>query len=596
VYFRQPFGPVRRQGWPSGGCGVRFDSTHTVREKTGTLYIDNRLAVAVTENPIEADQWFTLDVVANGPQLVVKVNGKTTADYVEAGPLARVGQIALEVQDASSVVHFRKVEIKELPAGGPLLRWSHPKGRFDQVKGDVWIETLEGPCKFWRQIRPVQRLLFTAEFSNADRRPALLRLHRDFCEGKIGDGRWARWQVGRWEVRERPTPVKKAPLARPGEWVPLFNGKDLSGWNIAGGVRASWEYEDGALRRRSRGPLPSLLFSERADYDHFHLRMEIMGNAEARGWILLRCGAPQDGPGGTPGYGVHLGSWHDQPVGTGHLALTAHRTLESLLCAAPPQNLKPDAWFPLEIIALGNRIRVLIDGKSAVDYTDPNETFTAGRLGMWFKPGSAVGLRKAEIRELPPPVGSPPLPDVVGDAKGFVPLFNGKDLTGWNVRPPKADNWEVKDGIAVCRRGPDSYLVSERNYQDFHLRVEARINGPGNSGVFFWSVPGKPQPGGVEAEILGRRITGSLLEWTPEGQSLWRELAPDHLMAANEWFALEVIAQGNRIKTLVNGKPAASKTLWVKQRAQGPIVLQHFGAKTVIEFRKVEIKEIPSTR
>jgi hypothetical protein len=66
-------------------------------------------------------------------------------------------------------------------------------------------------------------------------------------------------------------------------------------------------------------------------------------------------------------------------------------------------------------------------------------------------------------------------------------------------------------------------------------------------------------------------------------------------MTANEWFTLEVIAQGNRIKTLVNGKPAVSKTLWVKNRARGCIALQHFG-KTAIEFRKVEIRDLNSTR
>ena len=99
-------------------------------------------------------------------------------------------------------------------------------------------------------------------------------------------------------------------------------------------------------------------------------------------------------------------------------------------------------------------------------------------------------------------------------ADGWVPLFNGKDLTGWKIHPEpnkgaiktvtakeeggkvvgydaedKAGKtvtlWAVKDGMLVGA-GPHSHLFSEKDdYTDFHYRVEAKINDKGNSGQYF---------------------------------------------------------------------------------------------------------------
>src|SRR5689334_17653698 len=65
--------------------------------------------------------------------------------------------------------------------------------------------------------------------------------------------------------------------------------------------------------------------------------------------------------------------------------------------------------------------------------------------------------------------------------KGFVSLFNGKDLTGWHVAPdPKPNGWSVKDGVLQNRR-PSVNLLSDREYLNFEIRYEYRVLG--NSGV-----------------------------------------------------------------------------------------------------------------
>jgi hypothetical protein len=592
AYFRTPFGPASKEGYPTGGYEARINSTHKDPVKTGGLLVNNNVAVNLAGSAVPPGQWFSLDVKADGPHVVVEVNGEVTADYVEPAPRSRVGQIALQVYDAPTVVKFRKIEIKELPSGDLRLRWAHNRGRFDQVKGNVWVEHIDDRHLFWREVfRDENRV----DLQAADMSKMWAHLQRDAYYIDHGNPRWDRIFAGGWKVRERLAPPAKAAAARPGEWVPLFNGKDLTGWNSVGSGKASWTYERGALVGRANGPIPGLLVTHRADYDHLRLRAETMLSEGAKGWILLRCGPAEDGPGGYQSYGVRIGGTRDVPEATGALFLTAHLTAEAPLAAAPVFSRKSGEWFRLEIRAEGNRLRVLLDGKTAVDYTDTNETFTAGRLGLYCLGDSVVRFRNMEVQELPPAQGRGDA-DTAADGDGLVPLFNGKDLTGWQEQPPGKGSWEVANGTLACRAGPPSHLYTDRDdYQDFDLCVEARVNRAGDSGLFFWCEKGPSFPVGYEAQIAGGppgANTGTLFEFMPGADGRVCAGVGDHLMAPDEWFTQEVIAVGNRVKILVNGKTAVDTTLWVKKRARGRIALQHFNPQTAVEFRKVEIKEL----
>ena len=56
--------------------------------------------------------------------------------------------------------------------------------------------------------------------------------------------------------------------------------------------------------------------------------------------------------------------------------------------------------------------------------------------------------------------------------RGWVQLFNGKDLTGWNI--PQKEGWKVNNG-EIIGKGMSGYLTSERkDYRDFHLKIEAQ--------------------------------------------------------------------------------------------------------------------------
>ena len=68
-----------------------------------------------------------------------------------------------------------------------------------------------------------------------------------------------------------------------------------------------------------------------------------------------------------------------------------------------------------------------------------------------------------------------------GDDKGFVDLFNGKDLTGWKYIPEKADKtFTVTDGYIKVAGNPAGYFYTDKSYKDFILRFDWRYKRPPN--------------------------------------------------------------------------------------------------------------------
>ena len=183
---------------------------------------------------------------------------------------------------------------------------------------------------------------------------------------------------------------------------------------------------------------------------------------------------------------------------------------------------------------------------------------------------------------------------------GFVQLFNGIDLTGWKTHPRQPGNWHVENGNLVGS-GPTaiSHLYTIRDdYRDFHLRAEARINDVGNSGVFFraqfgpgWPANDPKYPLGYEAQIYSkpgdRNYTGSLFAGA---EAVVRVNVPPVLPF--EWFTLEVIARGNHVVIKVNDLTTADYTDVKRLFSSGHIALQQYPAQTIVEFRKIEIKEL----
>jgi hypothetical protein len=117
-YFRTEFGP----GFPKG-YEAQINATHKDRVKTGSLYPAQKdlreiMSIQVLDNaPHKPDEFFTQEVTCIGDTITIKVNGKVTVDNFK-DPMARYtkGHFALQAHDPGSIMTFKKVEVKELPA------------------------------------------------------------------------------------------------------------------------------------------------------------------------------------------------------------------------------------------------------------------------------------------------------------------------------------------------------------------------------------------------------------------------------------------------------------------------------------------------
>jgi len=205
-----------------------------------------------------------------------------------------------------------------------------------------------------------------------------------------------------------------------------------------------------------------------------------------------------------------------------------------------------------------------------------------------------------------------PEPDLI---EGFVPLFNGKDLTGWTSKGGLC-TFEAKDNMIVgtCVPGANStYLSTDKaSFKNFVFSCDMKWEVDGNSGVMFRA---KAKPGkGAAADDEARQVVyGPQVEmegfekgrgWSGGvyGQScggyfypLWlkEHRAARAALKEGEWNRLTISAEGNVVKTWINGVPAAH---WVDEAGypQGFFGLQiHKGKQGTVLWKNIRVKELP---
>jgi hypothetical protein len=119
-YFRARF----QKGFPPG-YEAQINATHRDPIKTGSLYpgfvrgrekqAELRPKLVILECPHKPDEWFTQEVTADGKHIVIKVNGKTTVDFVDEASTYTKGHFAIQFHDLTCKIMVRKAEVKELP-------------------------------------------------------------------------------------------------------------------------------------------------------------------------------------------------------------------------------------------------------------------------------------------------------------------------------------------------------------------------------------------------------------------------------------------------------------------------------------------------
>jgi hypothetical protein len=193
--------------------------------------------------------------------------------------------------------------------------------------------------------------------------------------------------------------------------------------------------------------------------------------------------------------------------------------------------------------------------------------------------------------------------------EGFVALFNGKDLKGWKVLDGKMEVWKAEDGLLVVDGKGGGWLMTEREYADFELRLEFKMPKQGNSGVALrapFEKGKRPSHDGMEIQLLDdvwhkenykglkpTQLTGSIYDVVPPSK--------DALKPVGEWNQMMIVARGRKVSVELNGTKVVDANLDDHKdrekdhpglkREKGHLGLQSHDGR--VEFRNLYVKEFP---
>ena len=198
-----------------------------------------------------------------------------------------------------------------------------------------------------------------------------------------------------------------------------------------------------------------------------------------------------------------------------------------------------------------------------------------------------------------------------GESDGFVDLFDGKTLSGWESADggKPGEGWKVEDG-AIHRVGKAGDLLSKEEYGDFTLEFEWKIAPGGNSGVKYRVLKSPGGWLGPEYQVLddAKHANGKVPD-TSAG-SIYEIVAPSAnkvVAPAGHWNKSRIIAKGTKLTHFLNDQKVveidiagpewpelkeASKFSKVKDfagPAKGRILLQDHGDE--VWFRAIRIEK-----
>jgi hypothetical protein len=164
---------------------------------------------------------------------------------------------------------------------------------------------------------------------------------------------------------------------------------------------------------------------------------------------------------------------------------------------------------------------------------------------------------------------------------GFVALFDGKSTAGWHSHKKTTAGkiWKVENGAihldpAVKKEAPSEGgdLVTNEEYENFHLKLDWKISPKGNSGIIFF-INEDPKYNntyetGMEMQVLDNGTPTSLGHsdakiYTHRAGDLYDLMAAkDAAKPAGEWNTAEIVANKGKLDFYLNGQHTLSNKLW----------------------------------
>lgn len=359
-----------------------------------------------------------------------------------------------------------------------------------------------------------------------------------------------------------------AAMPKDAGFVPMFNGRDLSGWQglvenpvarakmtkeelaqkqtaVDATIGESWSVKDGMIVFNGKG---NNLCSIK-EYGDFEMWVDWRITKSGDSGIYLR-GSPQVQIWDTSR--VDAGA----QVGSGGLYNNQKNPSKPTSVADNPVN----DWNTFYIRMIGERVTVVLNGITVVDniilenYWDRNiPIFPKGAIELQAH-GTDLGFRDIYVRE----IKSENYGLTVSEqADGFVSLFNGKNLDGWigNKTDYKVDNGEIL--VDPAGGGGSGNLYTEKEYADFAYRFEFQLTPGANNGIGIRTPPeGDAAYVGMEIQVLDNTapIYANLQKYQYHG-SVYGVIPArrEFLKPVGEWNEEEIWIQGTRIKVTLNG-------------------------------------------
>jgi len=336
------------------------------------------------------------------------------------------------------------------------------------------------------------------------------------------------------------------------EWIDLFDHETLFGWTQFGD--AEWGVRDGNMVCMSGSGGCLATTSQFAD---FELAAKLRVSRGGATGLMFRA------------------SLEGHPSENGTLTIRV----------SEPKDAKPD-WREIRVTAEGEKVTVTVDG-NAVDVVGGGRM--CGYVGILYHAKSKIEVASVRLRPL-----------------NMKPLFNGKDLEGWNILPDHASKFAVVDGAINITNG-NGQIETAGTYRDFLLQLDIISNGDHlNSGVFFRGPVGEFWRG-YESQVRNQWLKDDRTRPVDFGTGglYGNQPARKVVSSDGEWFTKTIVCKDNHMAVWINGY-LASDYLDVRAISEsangkegyipgpGTIHLQGHDPTTDLSFKSIQIQEYPA--
>jgi len=384
------------------------------------------------------------------------------------------------------------------------------------------------------------------------------------------------------------------------EWVDLFNGKNLKGWEKLDGS-AEYRVENGEVIGTSRTKTPNTFMATKEVFGDFILEYEMKMDRGLNSGVQFRSAALQaDGSERVNGYQVECDDQDGRPWAGGIYEEASRGWLYPMaynMCVTKTN--KRGEWNKIRVEAVGSTIRTYINGVNFANLVDDKRS--EGLIALQVHGiGNNKALEGKEIRwkniriltvepekhmmsdvELSPEVSY--LDNALSSAQkeeGWKLLWDGKSSEGW--RGAKLDafpeaGWIMENGILTVEKsgGAESAnggdIVTIKKYKSFILEVDFRITRGANSGIKYFVDPdlntGAGSAIGCEFQILddrnhpdakkgiaGNRTLASLYDLIKADALIYgQDNNPKRFNGVGSWNRARIEVRGAKVAHYLNG-------------------------------------------